>query len=154
MKHTAIGIQPFGLRAAAFGRLCVETGSGWVNAFSDSQPPSGGCVLKLLLSVRGRRLARAAAFGRLCVETGFWAWSTGSCRQPPSGGCVLKPAPQRPGAGHGRQPPSGGCVLKPARRCGLAPGRLQPPSGGCVLKLAWRCRQGSRPSSRLRAAVC
>ena len=33
------------------------------------QPPSGGCVLKLLAEERGVIVALAAAFGRLCVET-------------------------------------------------------------------------------------
>ena len=33
------------------------------------QPPSGGCVLKLLQHHLFRRTSRPAAFGRLCVET-------------------------------------------------------------------------------------
>ena len=33
------------------------------------QPPSGGCVLKLVLKTMVRRAKSAAAFGRLCVET-------------------------------------------------------------------------------------
>ena len=33
---------------AAFGRLCVETFVGLVVALFVLQPPSGGCVLKLL----------------------------------------------------------------------------------------------------------
>ena len=33
------------------------------------QPPSGGCVLKLIPICRIGELAHAAAFGRLCVET-------------------------------------------------------------------------------------
>ena len=54
-----------------------------------TQPPSGGCVLKLLKSLAGRREAS----------------------QPPSGGCVLKPEIGYTPANL-NQPPSGGCVLK------------------------------------------
>ena len=32
--------------AAAFRRLCVETGTTNFNAIGADQPPSGGCVLK------------------------------------------------------------------------------------------------------------
>ena len=56
-------------KAAAFGRLCVET--------NQSENPLTKAI--------------AAAFGRLCVETNgdteeLWKFS----EQPPSGGCVLK----------------------------------------------------------------
>ena len=54
---------------AAFGRLCVETPSAAKLPSAGNQPPSGGCVLKLLI-------LRLPA----CLK-----------RQPPSGGCVLKP---------------------------------------------------------------
>ena len=77
-----------------------------------SQPPSGGCVLKqrldFLLDLLGN--------------------------QPPSGGCVLKHRVNRMCLKRLIQPPSGGCVLKlflldfPLRK------NNQPPSGGCVLK--------------------
>ena len=33
------------------------------------QPPSGGCVLKRTLILVTARITQAAAFGRLCVET-------------------------------------------------------------------------------------
>ena len=33
------------------------------------QPPSGGCVLKLIGGLLMRGFVYAAAFGRLCVET-------------------------------------------------------------------------------------
>ena len=78
--------------AAAFGRLCVETRALLLQeAYSQSQPPSGGCVLKRprghaslivipqppsggcvlkpLLWACSHEQGRAAAFGRLCVET-------------------------------------------------------------------------------------
>ena len=77
--------------AAAFGRLCVETGMQILSALAKWQPPSGGCVLKLdndvfFLFIVGQppsggcvlkhyntvnqiELKLAAAFGRLCVET-------------------------------------------------------------------------------------
>ena len=37
--------------------------------FEQIQPPSGGCVLKRVLSCSYRANKRPAAFGRLCVET-------------------------------------------------------------------------------------
>ena len=55
---------------AAFGRLCVETIMKLPVNLYLSQPPSGGCVLKL---------------------TGFNCIGLVPV-QPPSGGCVLKPA--------------------------------------------------------------
>ena len=58
-------------RAAAFGRLCVET----IAAAADGDK------------------ALAAAFGRLCVETSATAKPMGLDAQPPSGGCVLKRRP-------------------------------------------------------------
>ena len=57
-------------KAAAFGRLCVETITPQeVTTTSLMQPPSGGCVLKRLHKCGGVILFAAAAFGRLCVET-------------------------------------------------------------------------------------
>jgi len=56
-------------KAAAFGRLCVETPVSRSYLSLSLQPPSGGCVLKL------RRVSG----------------NKKSPRQPPSGGCVLKP---------------------------------------------------------------
>ena len=57
--------------AAAFGRLCVETGGGVaLNMIFGAQPPSGGCVLKRASALWACRSGGAAAFGRLCVETG------------------------------------------------------------------------------------
>ena len=101
----------------------------------ETQPPSGGCVLKLIrLAIRIRRRI-PAAFRRLCVETCHINLIPQTAAQPPSGGCVLKRGSRREPLSGGGQPPSGGCVLK------LPPVFLwqrpfcQPPSGGCVLKL-------------------
>ncbi|EFH22203.1 hypothetical protein NEIPOLOT_02024 [Neisseria polysaccharea ATCC 43768] len=55
-----------------------------------SQPPSGGCVLKL--GSRQQRSHRRT--------------------QPPSGGCVLKQNKNLSVSAPTPQPPSGGCVLK------------------------------------------
>ena len=57
----------------------------------ETQPPSGGCVLKQNQH-RGklRERGRAAAFGRLCVETQAASLSGAAVAQPPSGGCVLE----------------------------------------------------------------
>ena len=57
---------------------------------ADSQPPSGGCVLKPFLTQLAFR----------------------PVRQPPSGGCVLKLLTLDWLFMAGFQPPSGGCVLK------------------------------------------
>ena len=56
--------------AATFGWLCVET-----CIFTSAriviarQPPSGGCVLKLVAAACADIAAEAATFGWLCVET-------------------------------------------------------------------------------------
>ena len=55
-------------KAAAFGRLCVETSLPKLVVFVFMQPPSGGCVLK-----------HQQSKGQFCQNG-----------QPPSGGCVLK----------------------------------------------------------------
>ena len=57
------------LDAAAFGRLCVETLALAILSRSLGQPPSGGCVLKRDRRAVTQRSDPAAAFGRLCVET-------------------------------------------------------------------------------------
>ena len=76
---------------AAFGRLRVETKPSFEQMMEiHSQPPSGGCVLKL--------------FVRLTVVPRFF--------QPPSGGCVLKQTQIDNQLKQLNQPPSGGCVLK------------------------------------------
>ena len=81
-------------RAAAFGRLCVETSTETLGGGARKrQPPSGGCVLKRR-PVHRRRPKPA---------------------QPPSGGCVLKLGYENGLRFFFRQPPSGGCVLKPTR---------------------------------------
>ena len=101
------------LYPAAFRRLCVETASPSMRrAAQNSQPPSGGCVLKLdvvplksfanepaafrrlcvetTLPVKQPRVAIPAAFRRLCVETSKRHLQIARMTQPPSGGCVLK----------------------------------------------------------------
>ena len=75
-------------------------------AYQATQPPSGGCVLKL-----ERRLRNI--YGNA---------------QPPSGGCVLKPVAKYAGKYERGQPPSGGCVLKQRianDSCNNAASRLQ-----------------------------
>ena len=67
---------------AAFGRLCVETPTVTGVMLGVIQPPSGGCVLKLLSKMRAVSVFLPAAFGRLCVETPL----------PPSSSQPAKPA--------------------------------------------------------------
>ena len=78
-----------------------------------SQPPSGGCVLKLVLVPHPTLLIWSAAFGRLCVETISAKFKPRLIFQPPSGGCVLKLLTVEVRLVKSNQPPSGGCVLKP-----------------------------------------
>ena len=63
------------LIAAAFGRLCVETNPLILRVYLNTQPPSGGCVLKHELGFLLPISLDAAAFGRLCVETGYSYYS-------------------------------------------------------------------------------
>ena len=58
--------------------------------FVETQPPLGGCVLKLQTLLTDLKL---------------------EC-QPPLGGCVLKPYNNGEFNKRGNQPPLGGCVLK------------------------------------------
>ena len=54
---------------AAFRRLCVETICEKLQDKGSTQPPSGGCVLKLPNHQIISKTAIPAAFRRLCVET-------------------------------------------------------------------------------------
>ena len=56
--------------AAAFGRLCVETLNGKLNANEIMEAAAFGrlCVETVRRKTK-RRASQAAAFGRLCVET-------------------------------------------------------------------------------------
>ena len=78
--------------AAAFGRLCVETGT----AVRGCDTLGAAAFGRLCVETCGlfNRVAAvpAAAFGRLCVETsGVSSALLDGIGQPPSGGCVLKP---------------------------------------------------------------
>ena len=60
------------LAAATFGWLCVETRRyALCKQRHSTQPPSGGCVLKLMWLCVWTLNALAATFGWLCVETVF-----------------------------------------------------------------------------------
>ena len=53
LKRRDAYINTCAIDAAAFGRLCVETGlTRLVSMPNNQQPPSGGCVLKLNLISR------------------------------------------------------------------------------------------------------
>ena len=55
---------------AAFRRLCVETLLMlMILRYKTAQPPSGGCVLKLITVFIRSEAKDPAAFRRLCVET-------------------------------------------------------------------------------------
>ena len=145
-------------KAAAFGRLCVETLPCLLITCFRPQPPSGGCVLKLAFYVFpppsayaaafGRLcvetifpfvlfvLLVAAAFGRLCVETDLKKWAKASDEpQPPSGGCVLKPFKNQCAFGFQNAAAFGRlCVETLSFALSIGRQIKQPPSGGCVLK--------------------
>ena len=61
-------MPPSGIGPAAFRRLCVETAKAPGELPGESQPPSGGCVLKQIIMDFYPDF-RSAAFRRLCVET-------------------------------------------------------------------------------------
>ena len=96
------------------------------------QPPSGGCVLKLL-----------------SIVNNYKRWP-----QPPSGGCVLKLVESVAAF------LTDGSHLRVAVcwnfRCFWQIVKLptQPPSGGCVLKLKIACEDNPNARSHLRVAVC
>ena len=98
---------------AAFRRLCVETDNLGFYSFlcwnqppsggcvlklvpvansapKNNQPPSGGCVLKPIVEIGCCSPYNPAAFRRLCVETLILSDFIRNFSQPPSGGCVLK----------------------------------------------------------------
>ena len=77
---------------AAFRRLCVETLITLPRRLVlNTQPPSGGCVLKRISNHSSIFYNYPAAFRRLCVETAAMQHGTDTePAQPPSGGCVLK----------------------------------------------------------------
>ncbi|ERH27525.1 hypothetical protein HMPREF9065_01209, partial [Aggregatibacter sp. oral taxon 458 str. W10330] len=54
---------------ATFGWLCVETAISPLVRQIVVQPPSGGCVLKLIQLIMRFINRQAATFGWLCVET-------------------------------------------------------------------------------------
>ena len=75
---------------AAFGRLCVETGSEFKPETTMDPAAFGRLCVETLSSTRCRIVRQPAAFGRLCVETGLKQMIDFQNIQPPSGGCVLK----------------------------------------------------------------
>ena len=68
MLKLAASPQSPALISAAFRRLCVETADKYVEWVKKQQPPSGGCVLKLV-DDESHDFYVSAAFRRLCVET-------------------------------------------------------------------------------------
>ena len=86
-----------------------------------SQPPSGGCVLKLMGCQSSMPLSLPAAFGRLCVET-FRSFGNALSCLPAAFGRLCVETGDNTGkvANPHSQPPSGGCVLKPFASCGIS----------------------------------
>ena len=125
--------QHSGRDPAAFRRLCVETQKAWNKRQCLSQPPSGGCVLKLL------------------PDCGYPV----SSFQPPSGGCVLKL--QRQWRNGGRRYPAAFrrlCVETCGRLTAMsviAPAAFR---RLCVETASSTGLVSSSEASRLQAAVC
>ena len=122
-----------GDEAAAFGRLCVETEELSRALMGDEAAAFGRLCVETnpRLSVKDRLIA--AAFGRLCVETRRRYIFCRSFLQPPSGGCVLK------------QPL---CDKRATPLRAAAFGRL------CVETIELPSATTHTACSRLRAAVC
>ena len=141
---------------AAFRRLCVETLlMSVILILFVSQPPSGGCVLKLNEHAYSPRVTRPAAFRRLCVETGNSEHISYLC--PPAAFrrlCVETIFGLRP-AKATNQPPSGGCVLKHDKTCSH-PCHHDPAAFRrlCVETFKTYLKSLKWSSSRLQAAVC
>ena len=109
--------------------LVAQIGSDWF------QPPSGGCVLKLGRWSLINGVRYPAAFGRLCVETiTTTIIPRPDLNQPPSGGCVLKPSIGAVVIGVAAPAAFGRLCVETRNAFGRWAGRVQPPSGGCVLK--------------------
>ena len=141
---------------AAFRRLCVETrGRRCGYQGPGSQPPSGGCVLKLSFFARLHCLVDPAAFRRLCVET-----SPVAINLPRSVPAAFRrlcvETLSRSGVKWYDAPAAFRRLCVETRPQQKTNGRQpnQPPSGGCVLKLRYHSCLICTPSSRLQAAVC
>ena len=96
-------------------RVAVCWNNQWLHHFRIvlSQPPSGGCVLKLSrFGAANRRL-----------------------EQPPSGGCVLKRARGRHNSRYQGSHLRVAVCWNPDFAARVGKLKAQPPSGGCVLKL-------------------
>ena len=76
--------------AAAFGRLCVETGKYQYVLMRYLAAAFGRLCVETIELAQDLKAVHAAAFGRLCVETRWRLRGKSESRQPPSGGCVLK----------------------------------------------------------------
>ena len=105
IKHI---IQP----PAAFGRLCVETGTDRAANWYVVPAAFGRLCVETSRLPCTTCWPKPAAFGRLCVETNREMARLVRGTQPPSGGCVLKHVLLLLDVAVVVQPPSGGCVLK------------------------------------------
>ena len=97
------------------------------------QPPSGGCVLKPIVSCMCCNETMAAAFGRLCVETSLIKWAIYSGAAAAFGRLCVETSYQ-----------SKQQIIDPA----AAFGRLCVETGGYMKLIEYLA------GSRLRAAVC
>ena len=64
-------LDNWGIKPAAFGRLCVETDIDAANSFFPNPAAFGRLCVETISLVIASGLAKPAAFGRLCVETLF-----------------------------------------------------------------------------------
>ena len=99
-------------------RGCVLKLLDWLfTAFCNPQPPSGGCVLKQsVINFNKEYEKRSHLRVAVCWNPFFRPDQNKGSKQPPSGGCVLKQTHNHVRNRHFLQPPSGGCVLKPQGR--------------------------------------
>ena len=120
--------------AAAFGRLCVETGAGTLKREPADAAAFGRlCVETIcLMVIIGQKFA--AAFGRLCVETRTGAGGKTDCRAAAFGRLCVETCGCAAAGGIGNAAAFGRLCVETTDICFCFSIRWQPPSGGCVLK--------------------
>ena len=69
LKLKALGESKCNKKQPPSGGCVLKLVINWCGALGKLQPPSGGCVLKLMILPFLNPTLCAAAFGRLCVET-------------------------------------------------------------------------------------
>ena len=112
LKQSACGCCLKSGGAAAFGRLCVETGNTFFNCHKTGAAAFGRLCVETFMTLTAQILMVAAAFGRLCVETRSFRNFFKSSLAAAFGRLCVETMIMVRSYLNGMQPPSGGCVLK------------------------------------------